>query len=147
MATRSQRPYLLRALFDWIVDSELTPYLLVAATDPSVVVPEQYVNDGKIVLNVSPSAVRDLVFGDDLVFFDGRFAGTPFAVEVPVGSVLAIYAKETGEGMMFDAETSDEADSSADSESARSEKRDRSEQQEDRADRKPGKGPHLKIIK
>ena len=146
MANRSQRPYLLRALFDWIIDSELTPYLLVAATDPSVVVPQQYVNDGKIVLNVSPSAVRDLVFGDDLVFFDGRFAGTPFTVEVPVGSVLAIYAKETGEGMMFDAETNDSSDSSADGESASGEAESRGEAK-DSGEKKPGKGPHLKIIK
>jgi len=143
VATRSQRPYLLRALFDWIVDSELTPYLLVAATDPSVVVPQQYVNDGKIVLNVSPSAVRDLVFGDDLVFFDGRFAGTPFTVEVPVGSVLAIYAKETGEGMMFDAETGGKSDeNSAPGESKGSGESEGSSEKE-----KTGKGPHLKIIK
>ena len=106
MSVKPKRPYLLRALFEWIVDSEMTPYVLIAATDPSVVVPRDYVNDGKIVLNVSPAAVRDLVFDDEFVRFNGRFGGSPFAVEAPMAQVLAIYAKETGDGMMFDPEES-----------------------------------------
>jgi stringent starvation protein B len=142
---KSKRPYLLRALFEWIVDSELTPHILVAADDESVLVPRQYVSDSKIVLNVSPSAVRDLHFGDDYVMFNGRFDGAPLAVEVPVAFVLAIYAKETGEGMMFDAQESPagvevkgeagmEADSKADS--------------KDRDGKaKAGSASHLKIIK
>jgi len=130
---KSKRPYLVRALFEWIVDSGLTPYILVAADDRAVIVPQQYVSDGKIVLNVSGAAVRDLNFGDEFVTFDGRFSGNSFAVEVPMGQVLAIYAQETGEGMMFDPE---EAPAAADAESGDS-----------NSPRNKAPGPHLKIIK
>ena len=108
VAAKSKRPYLLRALFDWIVDSGLTPYILVSAENPDVRVPEQHVRDGKIVLNISPNAVRDLTLADELVSFDGRFSGTPFWVEVPIAQVAAIYAKETGEGMMFEPDSEDQ---------------------------------------
>jgi stringent starvation protein B len=99
-----KRPYLLRALYDWIVDSELTPYLLVTVDDASVQVPSEYVSEGKIVLNVSPMAVRELDLGQDAVAFSGRFGGRPFPIHVPMASIQAIYAKETGEGMMFEPE-------------------------------------------
>ena len=98
----SQKPYLVRALYDWIVDSVCTPYLLVDATSDAVEVPGDYVEDGKIVLNISVDAVRNLVLDNDAVLFDGRFSGSPFAVNVPMRNVLAIYAKETGQGMTFD---------------------------------------------
>jgi len=145
---KSKRPYLLRALFEWIVDSGLTPYILVAASDPDVVVPRQHVSDGKIVLNVSSAAVRDLAFDDDLVRFNGRFSGTPFAVTVPVVHVLAIYARETGEGMMFEPEqsspgTSAESELRALSDSGK--KADRGKKSN--AGKKTGPGPHLKVIK
>lgn len=104
MPGKPKRPYFLRALYDWIVDSDLTPYLLVAADSAAVRVPTEYVSDGKIVLNVSPQAVRDLELGIDEVAFSGRFSGRPFPVRVPLASVLAIYAKETGEGMVFEPE-------------------------------------------
>jgi stringent starvation protein B len=100
MAERPKRPYFLRALYDWIVDSELTPYLLVTVEGDSVQVPREYVSEGKIVLNVSPTAVRDLDLGQESVSFSGRFGGRPFPVFVPLANVQAIYAKETGEGMM-----------------------------------------------
>ena len=105
MAALPKRPYLLRALYDWIVDSELTPYLLVTVDDPTVQVPQEYVSDGKIVLNVSPMAVRDLDLGQEAVAFSGRFGGRPFPIHIPMNSVQAIYAKETGEGMMFEPES------------------------------------------
>lgn len=104
MPQLAKRPYLLRALYDWIVDSELTPYLLVTVDDESVQVPQEYVSEGKIVLNVSPMAVRDLDLGQEAVAFSGRFGGRPFPIHVPMNSVQAIYAKETGEGMMFEPE-------------------------------------------
>ena len=104
MAPRPKRPYLLRALYDWIVDSEFTPYLLVTVDGEAVQVPSEYVSEGKIVLNVSPMAVRDLDLGQDSVSFSGRFGGRPFPVHVPIANVQAIYAKETGEGMMFEPE-------------------------------------------
>ena len=106
MSARSKTPYLLRALYEWIVDSEMTPYLLVEARDETVRVPSDYVSDGKIVLNISPMAVRQLLIEDDSVSFDGRFSGRAYPVYVPIPSVLAIYAKETGEGMMFEEESS-----------------------------------------
>ena len=109
MSPKSKTPYLLRALFDWMVDSGYTPYLLILVDEPSVKVPQQYVNEGKIVLNISPNAVRDLEIGEQFVAFDGRFAGTPFWVEVPISKVQAIYAKETGDGMMFEVEPGAEA--------------------------------------
>lgn len=100
-----KRPYLLRALYDWIIDSELTPYLLVTVDDTSVQVPQEYVSEGKIVLNVSPMAVRELDLGQEAVTFSGRFGGRPFPIHVPMASIQAIYAKETGEGMMFEPES------------------------------------------
>jgi stringent starvation protein B len=107
VAALPKRPYLLRALYDWIVDSELTPYLLVTVDDERVQVPREYVSEGKIVLNVSPMAVRNLDLGQNAVAFSGRFGGRPFPIHVPMASIQAIYAKETGEGMMFEAETID----------------------------------------
>ena len=112
MAARPKRPYLLRALYDWIVDSQLTPYLLVTVDSEAVQVPAEYVSEGKIVLNVSPMAVRDLDLGIDVVSFSGRFGGKPFPVYVPIAKVLAVYAKESGEGMMFDPEYTDGDDDS-----------------------------------
>jgi stringent starvation protein B len=105
VAALPKRPYLLRALYDWIVDSEFTPYLLVSVEDESVQVPQEYVSEGKIVLNISPMAVRDLDLGQEAVAFSGRFGGRPFPIFVPMASIQAIYAKETGEGMMFEPET------------------------------------------
>ncbi|GEM_PF-277951 len=108
MAT-SRRPYLIRAIYDWVLDNGYTPYLLVAANQPNVEVPTQYVgDDGKIVMNLSPTAVRGLELGNELIRFEARFSGTPFAVFIPTGAVLAVYAKETGEGMLFGDPESDE---------------------------------------
>ena len=106
MPARPIRPYLIRALNSWIVDSGLTPYLMVDATSDEVVVPSGSVSAGRILLNISGNAVRDLDLGDELVSFSARFSGTPFAVSVPVARVVAIYARETNEGMMFEAESS-----------------------------------------
>lgn len=105
MAAKPKRPYLIRALNEWIVDSDMTPYLMVDASNDETQVPAEFVKDGKIVLNISPTAVRDLLVAEDAVSFSARFNGTPFAVYVPCDQVLAIYARETGEGMMFDSST------------------------------------------
>jgi stringent starvation protein B len=95
------RPYLLRALFDWIVDNGLTPHILVDAEGLGVVVPRDYVEEGKIILNINPPAVSGLVIGNERLEFDARFSGRSMRVSVPVPAVLAIYAKENGRGMMF----------------------------------------------
>lgn len=98
---KPRRPYLLRALHEWITDSGDTPHIVVDATDESVIVPRQYVKDGKIVLNVSMSATQFLNLGNEVVSFEARFSGTSFSVQVPIKSVLGIYARETGQGMIF----------------------------------------------
>jgi stringent starvation protein B len=100
----SSRPYLVRALYDWIVDNDCTPHLLVNAEFPGVRVPAGYANDGQIVLNISPSAVRNLHMDNQAVSFEGRFGGAPHSLFVPAGAMLAIYARENGQGMVFELE-------------------------------------------
>lgn len=115
----SSRPYLLRAIYQWIVDNDCTPYLLVNAVAPGVTVPQEYVENDKIILNVGPMAAHNLVLGDDEVTFDARFGGSPMNVAAPITAVLAIYARENGQGMLFTDETGDgEADAGAEDGSA-----------------------------
>ncbi len=97
----SNRPYLIRAIHAWVVDNDCTPYLLVDAQQPGVEVPTEHVEEGRIVLNISPLATEQLVLGDDAIGFRARFGGRPTAVHVPIAAVLAIYARENGQGMMF----------------------------------------------
>jgi len=104
---KSMRPYLLRALYEWIVDNELTPHLLVNAEHEQVEVPSQYVENGQIILNISQMAVQGFSIGNDWVSFTTRFSGQPFSVFVPVKAVLAVYAKENGKGMFFQTEDYD----------------------------------------
>jgi len=98
---KPRRPYLLRALHEWITDSGETPHVVVDATAEGVVVPRPFVKDGKIVLNVSLSATRGLQLANDALSFDARFGGSNFAVYVPLRAVLGIYSRETGQGMIF----------------------------------------------
>ena len=104
MSRKPRRPYLLRALYDWMVDSDLTPYLLVNARADDVVVPQEFVSDGKIVLNVAPHAVRGLAMDEGALTCSCRFGGRPYEVYLPMASIEAIYAKESGEGMVFETE-------------------------------------------
>lgn len=131
------RPYLIRAFYDWIVDNGLTPYLLVDATQPGVQVPAAYVKDGRIVLNLAPAAVGELALGLEAVTFSARFAGVPHRLHLPVGAVMAVYARENGEGMFFGAEedaAGDEA-GAGDGDSRGSEPP------------RPGGRPSLKVVK
>lgn len=100
----SSRPYLIRALHEWIVDNQCTPHLLVNATYPGTQVPEAFVSDGQIVLNVSPRAVRYLELGNDAVRFEGSFSGMAQRLIVPMGAIMGIYARENGEGMVFESD-------------------------------------------
>lgn len=95
----SHRPYLLRALAEWIADNDMTPHLLVDATLPGVQVPSSAVKEGKVVLNIAQRAVVRLQIDDTAVSFSARFGGVSFPVSVPIAAVLAIYARETGQGM------------------------------------------------
>lgn len=97
----SNRPYLLRAIHEWLLDNQCTPHLMVDANAEGVDVPKNYVQDGKIVLNIGPSAVEGLRIGNDEVTFLARFSGVSQLVSIPMNAVLAIYAKENGRGMMF----------------------------------------------
>lgn len=126
----SSRPYLLRALNEWIVENHLTPHIVVDVQDENVVVPRQFVENGKIVLNISPFAVRDLVVDNDFLLFSARFSGKPMDVTVPISSVLAIYAKENGQGMVFTDEPTSPTETPPPKDSGK----------------KPGK-PSLKIVK
>ncbi len=107
MEMSSNQPYLLRALYDWIVDNSLTPYVLVNAEAEQVDVPSQYIDNGKIVLNISPVAVSSLELANDYVMFNARFSGKPTDVSFPVSAVLAVYAKENGQGMVFNESTNE----------------------------------------
>lgn len=104
MAMTSSRPYMIRAIYEWVVENNCTPYILVDAMREGVFVPQQYVQDGQIVLNIAPSAVMGLNVGNDIVSFNGRFGGISQEVSAPIGAVLGVYAKENGQGMLFDAE-------------------------------------------
>jgi len=97
----SQRPYLLRALYEWIVDNGMTPHVLVDARQPGVRVPAHVVQDGQVVLNIAARAVAQLQMDNDALRFSARFGGVPYSVVVPMAAVMAIYARETGQGMAF----------------------------------------------
>ncbi|MBS0432289.1 MAG: ClpXP protease specificity-enhancing factor [Proteobacteria bacterium] len=97
----SNRPYLLRAVYDWINDNGLTPYILVDATRPGVHVPAHTVRDGKVVLNLAMRAVANLELGNDRVRCVARFGGVSHAIDLPIDAVMAVYAHENGQGMMF----------------------------------------------
>jgi stringent starvation protein B len=98
------RPYLVRALNDWILDNDMTPYIVVDVDVQGVSVPNDYVTNGQIILNISPSAVNELLIDLQAISFSARFGGVPMQVSVPIVAVMAIYSKENGQGMVFGAE-------------------------------------------
>lgn len=104
MSMSSSRPYLLRALYEWILENNCTPYIVVNAYADAVQVPLDYVKDGQIILNISPVAVHALVMSNDALEFNGRFAGIPTPVYVPISAIMGIYARENGQGMVFETE-------------------------------------------
>jgi len=122
----SSKPYLVRALYEWILDNDNTPYILVDTGSDQVLIPNGISSDGKVVLNLAPAAIQDLEMTNEHVSFSARFNGVVELIYCPVSSLLAIYARENGEGMMFPA---DETDAESPGEET-----------------KP-KGPTLKVIK
>lgn len=132
----SSRPYLVRALYEWILDNQCTPYLLVNAEYPGTVVPDSFVEGGQIVLNLSPSAIRHLEMDNDKISFDGRFGGRPQQVWLPAQAIMAIYARENGQGMVFEIEpvTPPPEDDKGGAEGAK-------------PDAKPSGRPSLKVVK
>lgn len=136
------RPYLLRAFYEWIVDNDCTPYLVIDAEFPATKVPRQFVQNGQIVLNMAPSAISQMQMGNEVISCSARFGGHPFALYIPVKAVLAIYAKENGAGTVF---TLDEDETDMD-------EYDESLEQDDRPDEsspaKPKTGrSHLTVVK
>jgi stringent starvation protein B len=133
----SNRPYLIRAIYEWIIDNGMTPHLLVDALHPSAMVPKSFVEQGRIVINVAPAAVQGLQLGNDAIRFSARFAGSPFSVELSPQAVLGLYARENGHGMLFpDDELGDDEAAAADGQA----------DGEDQADKKPQR-PSLKVVK
>jgi stringent starvation protein B len=106
----SLKPYLIRSIYEWILDNDLTPHLLVDATHPDALLPEAFIEDGKIVLNVRPAAIQGLLLGNESIEFNARFSGRSQLIVAPVAAVLAIYAKENGRGMVFDNNDEDDND-------------------------------------
>lgn len=97
----SSRPYLVRAIYQWVADNGMTPHLLVDVEVDGVQVPTEHIQNGKIILNIAPMAISNLVLGDTEITFSARFSGKSLGIYVPVEAVLAVYAKENGQGMMF----------------------------------------------
>lgn len=138
MSGLSQQPYLLRALYEWCVDSGYTPYINVRV-DAHTRVPTAFVRDGQIVLNIGPNAVRNLQMDNEWVSFSARFGGVAHEILVPVGNVVAIYARETGEGMVF-AQTAEAPAEAAEQTEAR-------EDLDARGPDKPKGRPRLRVVK
>ena len=145
-AMTSHRPYLLRALWEWIADNGMTPHLLVDAGQPGVRVPAHTIKDGKVVLNIADRAVAKLEMGNDTVSFTARFGGVSHPVSVPVSAILAIYARETGQGMALPEEMGDSQTASSGGEDAEAtEPGDNGP--EDDTPRPPKRGAHLRVVK
>lgn len=106
----SSRPYLLRAFFEWILDNDLTPYLVVKADVEGVFVPKEYVEEGRIILNISPDAVKNLLITNDHLEFNARFGGVAQDIYAPMHAITAVYAKENGRGMVFKDDDDDDED-------------------------------------
>ncbi len=140
----SHRPYLLRALWEWIADNGMTPHLLVDATRPGVRVPPHTIKDGKVVLNIADRAVAKLEMGNEAVSFSARFAGVSHAVVVPVPAILAIYARETGQGMAL---PEDIGAGQQEESSGRTPENGPDSPPDDDAPPPPRRGAHLRVVK
>lgn len=153
----SNKPYLIRAFYDWIVDNECSPYLVVDTTRPGVDVPDEFISDGQIVLNIKPSAVQNLLLSNDVITFHARFSGQPHSIYVPTSAVTAIYARENGAGMVFtaDEEPAEEADNTLNEPTPKFGVVENNEMSDDRdvenpkSDSQDGgkKSPHLTVVK
>lgn len=141
MTLPSTKPYLIRAIVDWCADHGFTPHIAVQV-DAATQVPRDYVRDGQIVLNISSQATHNLLLGDREIRFEARFGGKPYPVVVPVGAVIAVFARENGQGLAFAAETS------AEEETGGSSREETERTVEEPAPRPPAqRGSHLRRIK
>lgn len=142
----SNKPYLLRALNEWILDNGQTPHIIVDITAEGVNVPDQAIQDGKLVLNIAPQATRGLEMSNESISFQARFAGAPHEIFLPIDAVMAIYARENGQGMMF-AQGKEDADKEQVGKEDAGKESGNDGAKKDKPGDKPGRGPHLKLIK
>lgn len=136
----SNQPYLFRAIYDWIIDNNMSPYVLVNAEVPQVKVPQQSINDGQIILNISPSAVVAFHADNDALSFSARFSGVEQSIYIPMPAILAIYAAENGQGMAFSLEEESLEESNSQEEAG-------IEQESEEPLEKTAGKPFLKVIK
>ncbi len=143
---QSTKPYLIRAIYEWCTDQGFTPYLAVLA-DGRARVPQQYVKDGQIVLNVGSVAAHQLNMGSELITFSARFSGVAQSLSIPVECVLAIYARENGHGMAFELEQSASVDELEAGEEPAGRELGTAEDSEPEPDKPPPSRPHLVRVK
>lgn len=141
-----RRPYLIRAMHDWMVDNGETPHLLVDAESNDVTVPVEFVQNGKIILNISPTAVEGLSLANDFIMFNARFGGRPMEIAIPVHAVLAIYSRESGQGMLFNDEDDGPSAPESGTEGESGESSGASEKGSEGRKKDP-KRPNLRVIK
>jgi len=141
-ALSSTRPYLVRAMHEWMTENNQTPLVVVDADAEGVVVPLEHVKEGRIVLNVAWSATRDLQLGNDVVSFQARFGGVPHSISMPVDAIRGIYARESGQGMVFQ----DEPEATENAGNSPVEAGQSSETEPDDHTPRP-KGPNLRVVK
>ncbi|MEP6898357.1 MAG: ClpXP protease specificity-enhancing factor [Rhodanobacter sp.] len=139
----SNRPYLLRAIYDWISDNNLTPYVLVDAGFEGVRVPPQVIKNGQVVLNLAMRAVANLDLGNEWITFQARFSGVSQSIHIPVQAVLALYAQENGQGMMFPADEATDAPAA----SAQAKTSDETPPPDHGGDKPKRGAPHLRVVK
>lgn len=135
----SNKPYLIRALYEWLLDNEVTPHIMVDSTQPDLQIPPGIDKDGQVVLNIAPTAVQGLMLENTHISFSARFGGIPRDIVIPIRAVMAIYSREDGEGMMFAGETQDESVSASSDEDQQT--------QTDTEKSSEKKKPALKVVK
>lgn len=148
MTNATTKPYLLRAIYEWCIDHGYTPHIAVLV-DEHTRVPPGYARDGQIVLNLGTEATHRLVMGNDVITFDARFGGVAHSLSIPVGNVVAIYARENGQGMAFEPVIAGEEEGDEGSDEAESHDTPPSEPPSPSSDGRPAgeRGSHLKIVK
>jgi stringent starvation protein B len=143
----SNRPYLLRAIYDWISDNNLTPYVLVDAGFEGVRVPPQVIKNGQVVLNLAMRAVANLDLGNEWISFQARFSGVSQSIHIPVQAILALYAQENGQGMMFPADEAADAQAAPSPSSPPAGISDEPSPPDDGGDKPKRGAPHLRVVK
>ena len=148
MQFSSNKPYLIHAIYEWVLDNDATPHVVIFADNPETVVPQQFVENGKIILNISPSAAQELVIDEDGMSFSARFGGKPHKIYSPLNAIMAVYASENGDGMSFDIESENDSPPPTPSPKGPAAVDSSSDNKPTGApSKKPSKRPSLKVVK